>query len=467
MPFDIWKSSDFAGVDNAGIVAGMPQYTFTRSLEIDSQWDVIVAGGGPAGCAAAAAAARAGARTLLLEQAQALGGSGTTALVPAWCPFSDKTQIIYRGLAEKVFRASQLGTPHVPKEQLDWVPINPEQLKRVYDDLMEEFGVEVWFHTVLSAVETAADGGSVDALIVSNKGGLRALKARVYIDCTGDGDLAAWAGAEFQKGDEAGVMQPATHCFVISNVNEAGMKALPGPLFGGHPLSPIHAILASGRYPEIPDTHLCHSKIGPATEGFNAGHLFHVDNTDPASISKAARDGRRLAEAYHRAFVEFVPGVFGESFLAMTGTQVGIRETRRIVGDYVLTLADWIARRTFDDEICRNAYFIDLHTTQEEARKKLNLVADRYERYKAGESHGIPYRCLTPKGLRNVLVAGRNISVERSVHGSIRVMPVCLSMGEAAGLAAALAARVDSANVHRVDITELRTGLRDAGAYLP
>ncbi len=442
----------------------MSTLPFSRSLELDASWDVIVVGGGPAGCTAAAASARAGARTLLLEQTQSLGGSGTTALVPAWCPFSDRKQMIYRGLAEKVFRASQQGTPHVPKAQLDWVAINPEQLKRVYDDMLEEFGVEVRFQTFLASVERNA-AGDVEALIVSNKSGLRALKARVYVDCTGDGDLAAWAGAEFQKGDELGEMQPATHCFVLSNVNETALSKI--RLYGGDPLSPIHAIRASGKYPEIPDTHLCHNKIGPGTQGFNAGHLFHVDNTDPASVSRAARDGRRLALSYQRALAEFAPDAFGDSFLVMTGTQVGIRETRRIIGDYVLTLDDWLARQSFGDEICRNAYFIDLHSTAAEMRAKKVVTVHRFEHYGPGESHGIPYRCLTPKGLSNVLVAGRNISVERAVHGSIRVMPVCLSMGEAAGLAAAMASQAPVPNVHTIDTTLLRARLREAGAYLP
>jgi hypothetical protein len=440
--------------------------SLTRLLEVDARWDVIVVGGGPAGCTAAAAAARAGARTLLLEQTQSLGGSGTTALVPAWCPFSDRKQMIYRGLAEKVFRASQRGTPHVPADQIDWVAINPEHLKRVYDDLLEEYGVEVRFQTFLSSVERGADG-DIEALIISNKSGLGALKARVYIDCTGDGDVAAWAGAEFQKGDELGELQPATLCFVLSNVNEEALNAIPGGLYGGNPLSPIHAILASGKYPEIPDTHLCHNKIGPGTQGFNAGHLFMVDNTDPAVVSRAARDGRRMADAYRRALAEFVPAAFGDSFLVMTGTQVGIRETRRIIGDHVLSLDDWLARRSFDDEICRNAYFIDLHATAEEMRLKKKVTEQRFEHYKPGESHGIPYRCLTPKGLRNLLVAGRNISVERSVHGSIRVMPVCLSMGEAAGLAAAMAAQSPTPDVRAVDTALLRTRLRAEGAYLP
>lgn len=196
----------------------MPNLPFSRSLEIDAGWDVIVVGGGPAGCTAAAAAARAGARTLLLEQTQSLGGSGTTALVPAWCPFSDREKIIYRGLAETVLNASKRGTPHVPADQIDWVAINPEQLKRVYDDLVTEHGVEVLFQIFLSAVNRD-ESGDVTSLVVAGKHGLRALKARVYIDCTGDGDLAAWAGAEFQKGDENGNLQPGTLCFVLANVD--------------------------------------------------------------------------------------------------------------------------------------------------------------------------------------------------------------------------------------------------------
>jgi hypothetical protein len=433
---------------------------------VDESWDVIVAGGGPAGCAAAAAAAREGARTLLIEQTQSLGGSGTTALVPAWCPFSDREKIIYRGLAEKVFRCSQKGVPHVPAAQVDWVAINPEQLKRVYDNLLEQYGATVRFQTFLSGVEKDSNRG-VEALIISNKAGLQALKAKVYVDCTGDGDLAAWAGADFQKGDETGDLQPATHCFILSNVNEEEVWKHPIPHASNRD-SAVYDILASGKYPEILDAHICTNKIGPGTFGFNAGHLFHVDNTDPENVSRAARQGRKIAEAYQRALAEFMPTAFGNSFLVSTGTQVGIRETRRIIGDYVLTLGDWLARQGFDDEVCRNAYFIDLHSTAEEARRKMNVdIEKRFEHYKAGESHGIPYRCLTPKGLRNVLVAGRNISVERVVHGSIRVMPVCLAMGEAAGMAAAKAAASGDSDVHAVDVAGLRASLRTAGAYLP
>ena len=444
----------------------MNSYSLNQSIPLETGWDVIVVGGGPAGCTAAAAAAREGAKTLLLEQTQSLGGSGTTALVPAWCPFSDKEQIIYRGLAEKVFRASLLGTPHVPEGQLDWVAINPEQLKRVYDDLVTEAGVTVRFQSFLSSVQAGVDG-RVDAVIVSSKGGMKALRAKVYVDCSGDGDLAAWAGAQFQKGDATThEMQPGTLCFILSNVDEAGVAGLTQTLNSFHPA--IKAIVASDEYPEILDGHICLNKVGPGTWGFNAGHLFLVDNTDPDSVSNAVILGRKLADSYQRALAKFVPEAFGNSFLVATGAQVGIRETRRIMGDYILTLDDWVNRRKFDDEICRNAYFIDLHTTAEEARAKKEIdIPARYKHYGPGESHGIPYRCLTPKGLSNVLVAGRSISCERTVHGSIRVMPVCLAMGEAAGLAAALAAGTKIPDVHAVDTAHLRERLRAEGAYLP
>lgn len=436
-----------------------------RSIPLDDSWDVIVAGGGPAGCAAAIAAAREGARTLLIEGTGSLGGAGTSALVPAWCPFSDHEKIIYRGLAEKVFNAAKKGVAHVKETDLDWVPIDAEQLKRVYDELVTEAGVTVLFHTVLSAVEKT-DGGEVTALIVSNKAGLSALRAKVYVDTTGDADLAAWAGAEFEKGDDAGEMQPGSLCFILTNVDEYAYRNGP-QLYWSNPESPIHAILASGRYPEIPDTHICNNLIGPKTVGFNAGHLFHVDNTDPANVSAALIAGRKMAMAYRDALAEFFPSCFGNAFLVGTGSVVGIRETRRVIGDYVLSVRDYVERCSFEDEICRNSYFIDVHLTEEESKVRGFDIGKRFAQYGKGESHGIPYRCLIPRGLKNVLVAGRSISCERMVQGSVRVMPVCLAMGEAAGIAAAHAAAAEQHDVHAVDTVCLRARLREVGAYLP
>ncbi len=445
----------------------MKQWTLpSRSIPLDDRWDVVVAGGGPAGCTAAAAAAREGARTLLIEATGSLGGMGTSALVPAWCPFSDKERIIYGGLAERILKESKATTPHVPNEQVDWVPINPEALKRIYDDLVTSAGAKVLFHTMLAGVYT--NDGVVDTIVVANKGGLSAIKAPVFIDCTGDADLAAWAGAEFQKGNEKGEkLMPATHCFILSNVDEYAYRH--GPQLHGHnKTSPMYDILASGKYPLIPDSHCCQNIIGPSTVGFNAGHLWNVDNTDPLSVSEAMILGRKMAAQFRDALAEYHPA-FRNAFLVSTGSLMGIRETRRIIGDYVLTLDDYMARRTFEDEICRNSYFIDVHWAKEEATARPELM-EKWEKqtihYGKGESHGIPYRCLTPRGLKNVLVAGRSISCEQIVQGSVRVMPVCLAMGEAVGLAAAMVANTEHRDIHKVDVQDLRARLVKYGAYI-
>lgn len=439
---------------------------FSQKIPLKQNYNVIVVGGGPSGCAAAIAAARQGASTLLIESTGALGGSGTTALVPTWCPFSDREKIIYGGLAEEIFTISRAGMRHIPANQLDWVPIDAEKLKRLYDRLVTDAGVTVLFRSQLCAVET--DGSRrVTAIVVANKSGLTAYAAPVFIDCTGDGDLAAWAGAEFQQGDEDGHVQPATHCFVLGNVDEYAYQH--GPSLHPHnPQSPIYQILESGKYPLIPDYHICDTLIAPRTVGFNAGHLWNVDGTDAQSLSEALIRGRKIAEEFRRALADYLPAAYGNAFVASTGAVMGIRESRRIVGDYVLTLDDYFNRQSFSDEICRNSYFIDLHLTKDEANTGQKIdVEQRFTRYQPGESHGIPYRCLTPCGLPNVLVAGRSISCDHTVHGSIRVMPVCLAMGEAAGVAAAQALKNQPVDIHTINVENLRQILRKNGGYLP
>ncbi len=449
----------------------MPTHTLpAQQIPLDDSYDVIVVGGGPSGCTAAAASARDGAKTLLIESTGCLGGMGTMALVPAWCPFSDKEKMIYRGIGEHIFKTLKAQMPHVPEAQLDWVPIDAERLKRVYDEVVTSSGAKILFNTLLASVETDGEG-KVTTLITANKAGLRAYRAKVYIDCTGDGDVATWAGAEFHRGDgtEDGRLMPATHCFILSNVDMYGYKNGPD-LHAGNRQGPIYKIVADEKYDLIPDVHLCSNIVGPGAVGFNAGHMWHVDNTKPETISDALIQGRKMAAQYRDALAEYVPAAFGNSFVTVTGSLMGIRETRRIVGDYILTLADYMARRSFDDEICRNSYFIDVHSAADEIANDPEAYG-KWEtkciHYGKGESHGIPYRCLTPKGLSNVLVAGRSISCEQIVQGSVRVMPVCLAMGEAAGAAAAQALGSDAIDVHAIDVQRLRNRLRDAGQYLP
>lgn len=459
-----------------------------RDIPLSDGWDVIVAGGGPAGLAAAAAAARDGARTLLIEATGCLGGMGTSGLVPAWCPFTDQEQFIYSGLARKVFEACKAGMAHVPDNAIHgWLPLDPEALKRIYDDLVVEAGVETLFFTSLCDVET--DGvGKVETLICSNKEGLVAFQGKQFIDATGDGDLAAWAGAEYEMGDENGGVQPMTNCFILSNVDSYHFQHFYDGARTGNWMfkeSPTWAMTEDEEFPRVKG--MCANLIGPSTAGFNGGHVHNIHPLDPFGMSKASMEGRRTAAEYRDALAKHFPQACAGAYLAATGSLMGVRETRRIIGDYRLTVEDYADRRSFPDEISRNAYIVDIHCSphqlnakQQDAHRKreecyremsgreVRQVPKEGEPFlQPGESHGIPYRCLTPRGLRNVLVAGRAICCDRTVQGSVRVMPVCLSTGEAAGIASCMAARDNAGDVHTVDTDAVRNRMREAGAYLP
>jgi len=439
--------------NNVSAAGAEPSQIISRKagIKVDDQWDVIVVGGGPAGCAAATAAAREGAKVLLIEGTGALGGMGTSGLLNAWCPFTDKEKIIYKGIAEKVFLESKKGVPHIKYD--DWVPINNEYLKVVYDDLVTSEGVSVLLFTTMAAVEMKSKG-VVDAVIVANKAGLTAYKARLFIDCTGDGDLATWAGASFDLGDDKGSVQEGTLCFTLSNIDPYQYE-LKGNVHSSRPSSPVFQMLESGKYPLVKDKHINDKYIGPGFVGFNAGHVT-VNSTDPASLSSAMMTGRKIARQFHDGLAEYAPERFGASFLAGTGSLMGIRESRHIKCDYTFTLEDWLARREFDDGIGRNSYYIDVHKSD----------ATKYPRYGKGESHGIPFRSLVPVGLKNVLVAGRCISTDHYAHGSLRVMPPCLVTGEAVGVAAGQIFKSKSPDVHNVDIQGLRNRLKEVGQML-
>ena len=422
-----------------------------RKVKVSDGWDVIVIGGGPSGCTAAIAAAREGSRVLLIEAMGALGGLGTLGMVPAWCPFSDGEKIIYRGLAEKIFTAAREGVPH-EGQRLDWVSINPEHLIRVYDKMVSESGAKVLFFSQVADVEMSANG-TVDALIVANKNGLTAYKAKVYIDCTGDGDVAAWAGADYMKGDSDGKLQKSTLCYSVANVDSYAYQNGPNLHSGHNPNSPSAQAFKTGKYPLL-DTHCCSNFIGPNVVQFNANHIEIADTTDPQALSDAMILGREIAEQHLAMLKEYRPETFGNAFIVKTAIIPGIRDSRRIVGDYTFTADDWYARRTFDDEIGRNCYFIDVHKS---GHPEIH--------YGRGESHGIPYRCLTPAKLTNVLTAGRCISTDEEAYGSLRVMPPCLVTGEAAGIAAHMAAQHGRPDVHGVDTDDLRNRLRGYGQY--
>ncbi len=444
------------------------EYTLKKNtILLNEEYDVIVCGGGPAGVAAAISAAREGAKTLLLEGSSVLGGMSTNGLVNMFTNMTDGIRNVYGGIAQKIINRMKSYMLHVKQDEWKTVPIDFERIKQIYDQEVTAAGATVLFQSTVCGVEMK-DDRNIDVILVSNKKGLTAYRAKVFVDCTGDADLYAWAGKEFELGDETGDFMPATMCFTLTNVDDYGVPYIEKP-YGGKHRDMIHRILDDGKY-DIIDDHYVMKKIGPRTYTFNAGHVFDVNATDPESLSKGLMEGRRLARELHDAFREYAPAM-ACSYLVQTSPMMGIRESRRIIGDYRFTVQDYLDRSSFPDEVYRGKYQVDIHTREDIKRdddvtKKTDSVV-QYGRYGEGESYGVPYRCLCPRDLDNVLVAGRTICSDRASNGTLRVMSSCLCAGEAAGMAAKHACDLGEINIHNVDTQKLRRRLMEEGAYLP
>lgn len=436
---------------------------FARGIPLKYEADVFVAGGGPAGIAAAVAAARTGCKVFLAEAQGCLGGMGTAGLVPAFMSFSDGVNFLAGGVGREVYdRCFRYGVQG-PEDRYDpshaALAIRPEALKRLYDDLLTESGVEFTFFTQVVAVEFNA--GRVDFVVCASKSGLFAARAAAYVDCTGDGDLAAWAGAPFEKGGESGEMMPATLCSIWTDIDWDAVRRS-----GLWPQAELPRAFGKGVF-TVEDRHLPGIwRTGLSTGGGNVGHEFGVDGTDERSLTKAVIVARKRLLEYQRFYREYLKG-YERMELVATGALLGVRETRRILGDYMLTLDDFIRRASFPDEIGRFNYPVDMHAARPD-KSSFDAFEKDYKkfRYGPGESYGIPYRILTPKGLDNLWVAGRCVSADRRMQSSIRVMPGCFITGQAAGAAAALSVKTGR-NSRTLDIAALQGQLKALGVYLP
>jgi FAD dependent oxidoreductase len=448
---------------------------YARELEVAADVDVLVAGGGPAGLAAAVAAARGGARTLLVEQYGYLGGNLTAGLVgPCMTSFSlDGEQQLIKGVFDEfVRRMAERGDALHPSQTQagdayagfivyghDKVtPFEPEAAKTVALQMCRESGVELLLHSFVA--DTLVDDRHVRGIVVAGKSGLQALTARVTVDATGDGDVAARAGAKVRLGRESdGRMQPMTLFFRVQGVDDDRVS----DYIRSHPEDrrPYSGIVAAareaGRFPSPRMGVGMYKTMRPGVWRINTTRVLGRDGTQVRELTAAEIEGRDQAMALVDFFRAELPG-FENGSLLDTAATVGVRESRRIVGDYVLTLEDLQTGRHFDDVIGLCAYPVDIHDPTGAG----GGVAPSYGTANAYE---LPYRSLLPRGLEDVLVAGRCVSATHEALGAIRVMPPAFAMGEAAGTAAALAV-AGNTTPRLAPVPELQRRLREQGAYL-
>lgn len=428
---------------------------YKKEIPVKYRVDILVVGGGPAGVAAAVLAARQGKQVFLAENNGSFGGMGTTGLVPCLTQFTDGKDFLVGGVGREI-RDLVLGKECDFKR--GYYPFSVEKLKRVYDDLVcAEKNIRFSFFT--RAVDVVASDGHIDFVVFAAKSGMFAIKAKIYIDCTGDGDICAWAGADFEYGNEEGEVMPPTLCSLWANIDfskknwdlrEKIEQAIKDGVFS----------VEDRHVPGIMETS---AKCGIG--GGNVGHLFSTHGLDEVSLTKAMVNGRKLVLEYERFYKEYISG-YQNMYLCYTADILGVRESRRIIGDYKLTGEDFLSRATFDDEVGRYAYPVDIHIM-----KPNKTAFEEYEkeflhtmRYGVGESYGIPYRILIPKKLFNVLTAGRCVSTDRQMQSSIRVMPGCYITGQAAGIAASLACREE--DTRKIDIDELKSAIVNAGGVI-
>lgn len=404
-------------------------------------FDAIICGGGPAGFGAAVAAGRAGARTLLVERLGFLGGMHTGAGVINWCdtpggPIFD--EMLERLDALGGVRMKFDPTVHV---QPGRPAVNTELSKMVQMQMLREAGVEV---LLLTFVEGAVVSGSqVRGVTVVNKAGRTELRAKVVIDTTADADVAASAGAAFDVGDDSdGRLQHCNYRLWWENIDHERYQAHKPP--AEQLRAWCVAAVADGRI--TPPDHL----FQPAAETFpfndrygdiqlSAWEFEKVDPLDPWQVSRLLCQCQQVSLQLVTFLREHLPG-HEQCGVRKLADVLGVRESRRIVGRYTLTEDDVLSARKFDDGIARGCFFIDLHDSPPGTTIPFDVETIWRDRPPRGEHYEIPYRCLLPRAVEGLLVAGRCISADRKAHGSARVMATCLYEGAAAGTAAAMAA---------------------------
>ncbi|NLO35477.1 MAG: FAD-dependent oxidoreductase [Clostridiaceae bacterium] len=411
-----------------------------RDIPQQQASDVLVLGAGPAGVAAAVWAARSGARTRLIERSGDVGGMATIGLMSHW------TGSTRGGFYQELLERSH---PEGSRTNL----IDPERLKTVLLDLLQEADVDLQLYTL--ACRPIMENRRIAGVVAESKSGREALPARVVVDATGDGDIAAQAGVPYVKGREQdGKMQPMTLMFKIGGVDTA-RAVFPGSFeeTAQVPAGEIQA-LARAHLPYPAGHVLLYPSTLPGIVTCNMTNCIDVDGTKAGDLTRAQAACRRQLDVILDFLKTYVPG-FEKSYIVSSASLIGVRETRHFKGDYTLTEDDILQARVFDDWAVTQAHFnFDVHNLTGPG-----LDATGVQRgFAQKNGYTIPYRCFLPQGVDGLLLAGRNISGTHLAHANYRVMPICANMGQAAGIAAALSVR-RAVNPRDLEVRELQQAL--------
>ncbi len=436
---------------------------YRKHLPPTKPYDVIIVGAGSAGATATIAAARGGLRTLVLERLPFLGGTSTAVLDTFYGFYTPGAQAkkVVGGISDDVMKRLRRFNAWLERPNTHGagtgVTYHPEYLKVVWEDLVREAGAEILLNAWVQDVQM--EKGQIQSLIVATKHGLRRFKAKVFIDASGDADLCHFGGFEYEL---AGALDPAqtlTTTFKLCNVDVPRRKQIAKAEF--------HALMAaaaqSGKY-DLPrkegSDHITPVDHMTATimtrlPSYRKKGGTVINATDPELLSHAEMEGRRQALEYIRFLRDKVPG-YEKAQLATFGMQIGVRETRRVYGEYRLTREDVLTAKQFSDQIGLCGAPIEDHHGG--ADTKWAYLPD-------GQCVGIPWRTLVPRGASNLLTAGRCFSATHDAHASVRSMAQCMAMGQAVGTAAVLLFR-PAKSVQDISVPKLQRALRQAGAIL-
>jgi len=445
---------------------------YSSEVPVYGYFDVIVVGGGPAGIAATISAAKLGANVALIEQNGVLGGLGTSGLMSMYITPGGISGLGREIIDEVRERGQRITCSTRDQKHSDNIPFHAEAAKLVYDDLIDKCGATLFLYTKL--IGQKFNGRTIEGIVVAGAEGLFYLGAKMFIDTTGDGYLSMLCGVPYVVGDDEGNTQAPTMVAYYSNIDRKKMQQFYKVNGDDHVKTMQKFIEKAYNDGVLPVKDMHHPgafMISDDMAVVNAGHVYGADCLTSRGLTKATIEGRKQAETYIKFYRKYIGG-FENAQYAATGSVLGIRETRRVIGAYILCYDDKLNYRRFDDAVGRypGGPGSDIHASSpdQKAYEKYYSLYTAIEETTIPEKdrfYEMPYRALITNEVDNLLIAGRCASMDRKVNGQLRVMGPCFMMGQAAGTAAALCVKSGVA-VKKLDVSALRETLVAGGMML-